>query len=98
MQQVTSLGIGRVVALRLAAAGAEVYGISKTAAHLDSLRAEANANGDGGSVKTFCQDVANWTELRALLESLPVMDGLVNNAGVAVLGPAVDVTEADIDT
>jgi NAD(P)-dependent dehydrogenase (short-subunit alcohol dehydrogenase family) len=75
----------------LASHGAEVYGISKTEAHLASLREECPG------VRTFCQDLADWNGLRAVLDSLPTMDGLVNNAAVNVLESVLDLSEESID-
>ena len=55
--------------------------------HLDSLVEERP------SIKAFVQDIAKWDETRALVESLPTMDGLVNNAGVCIMQSALEVTE-----
>ena len=85
-------GIGRCLAITLADLGAEVYGISRTQKHLDSLVAERP------SIKTFSQDITKWNETKALVESLPTMDGLVNNAGTNILEPALEVSEESFDS
>lgn len=84
-------GIGRCVAKSLHSFGAEVHGISRTQANLDSLAQECNG------IKTYCQDISQWTTLKILVESLPVMDGVVNNAAINILEPIVDVREESLD-
>ena len=42
-------------------------------------------------------DITNWSEFRGLLESLPTMDGLVNNAGTNVEQSVLDITEENYD-
>lgn len=84
-------GIGRCLAKTLAGLGAEVHGISLTAKNIESLRSECP------TVRTYCQDVADWPGLKALAESLPVMDGLVNNAATNILEPVLEVTEPHLD-
>ena len=68
-------GIGQAVALKLAALGAEVHGISKTQKHLDELKSHCQ------EIHTYCQDIQDWEATRQLVDSLPVMDGVVNSAG-----------------
>jgi len=68
-------GIGRGVAVRLWELGAEVYGLSKTQSKLDDLQKQCP------SIKTVCQDVADWEATRAAVEALPAMDGCVHSAG-----------------
>merc|ERR1712038_2188637 len=85
-------GIGRITALRLASLGAKVYGISRTAANSESLKKECP------SITTICQDIGNWEETRVKVETLPVMDGLVNNAGINTQQSFLDVTEDKLDS
>jgi len=84
-------GIGRCLAKALSEFGAEVHGMTKTATKLDSLRAECP------SVKTYCVDLTDFGKLRAVLEGLPVMDGVVNNAGVGMHAPFLEATEEQFD-
>ena len=84
-------GIGRITALRLASLGAKVYGVSRTAENLESLKKECP------SITTICQDIGNWEETRAKIETLPAMDGLVNNAGINTQQSFLDVTEDKLD-
>ena len=75
----------------MAKLGAEVYGISYTQASLDSLKEESP------TINVYRQDVADWDGLKKLAESLPVMDGLVNNAGIAILAPITAIEESNVD-
>ncbi len=80
-------GIGRDTVRRLVADGAEVVALSRAASDLDSLRAE-----------TGCATIAvDLAELEAAAEAvagaLP-LDGLVNNAGITILEPALDTSMA----
>jgi len=84
-------GIGRGLAIQLVELGAEVWGVSRTKANLDSLLEECPA------VKTVHQDLTDWEATKAALEPLPLMDGLVNNAGVAICTPFLEVKPEDFD-
>ena len=88
---VITIGIGRVTAVKLASLGAEVYGISRTADNLKSLKEECP------SIITICQDIGEWNETREAVETLPAMDGLVNNAGINTQQAFLDVTEDKLD-
>jgi NAD(P)-dependent dehydrogenase (short-subunit alcohol dehydrogenase family) len=76
-----SRGIGRATALRLAAAGWDVY------AGLRSAEGEAALTG-AGSITPVTLDVTNTDHLAALDSVLPArLDAVVNNAGIVVAGP-----------
>ena len=49
------------------------------------------------SVKTYCVDLTDFGELRAVMEGLPVMDGVVNNAGVGMHAPFLEATEEQVN-
>ena len=72
-----SRGIGRELTKALIKAGAVVYGLSRNKELLDSLRQEC-----GEAMRPVVVDLSDWDATRAAAEALPVMDGLVNNAGV----------------
>jgi NAD(P)-dependent dehydrogenase (short-subunit alcohol dehydrogenase family) len=76
-------GIGRVLALGLARAGAAVGLVARSA---DQLAETAGLIGSGGNVATAVADVTDEHQLRAafaeLRERLGPLDLLVNNAGV----------------
>ena len=42
-------------------------------------------------------DMANWANLREMVESLGPIDLLVNNAAVARVTPFIETTEDDLD-
>jgi NAD(P)-dependent dehydrogenase (short-subunit alcohol dehydrogenase family) len=83
-------GIGRDAARLLAARGARVVALSRTAADLDSLAQETGC-------QTVCVDLADPDAARAAaLVGLPC-DFLVNCAGINVLQKFVDVTVEAFD-
>lgn len=84
-------GIGRGVAQRLAAAGAEVI-----VQDVDGAGAEATAallRADGGRAQVAVCDVADEASLIAVVERVGACDILVNNAGV----PGFNAVLEDID-
>lgn len=82
-------GIGRACALRLAAGGAHVLAMARTAGDLDALVAEGN-----GKIEAMIGDVRDDATIAAIA-ALPRLDILVNNAGTNKLQP---VLEVDTDT
>ncbi len=80
-------GIGRAVATMLAARGADVVALGRTAADLDSLKAEIGCD-------TIVADLADTEQaVAAVCTALP-LDLLVNNAGISILEPALKTTSA----
>ena len=79
-------GLGKQIAISLVQSGAEVFALSISPDNLKALKEMYPA------VKTITQDLTNWTETKSVLENLPPLDGLVNNAGIipANLKLAVD--------
>jgi 3-oxoacyl-[acyl-carrier protein] reductase len=93
-------GIGRDIALRLAAEGADIfvhYANSKAGA--DQTVAEVEAM--GRKAVSFQADIAKRPEVVALFAKLDAafgqLDIVVNNSGVSTGGPLADVTDEDID-
>jgi NADP-dependent 3-hydroxy acid dehydrogenase YdfG len=84
-----SRGIGRAIALRFAREGWEVVAVARRQAELDALSAEI-ASG-GGRCRTIALDVADAKAVAAALAGIEV-DALVNNAGVGILKPFVELT------
>ena len=84
-------GIGRALAMRVAACGGHVIALSRTQAHLDTLQAEC------ASLEMVTCDLADWEATRAAVEALEPVHCLVNNAGVVVRKPFFEVTQSDID-
>jgi 3-hydroxy acid dehydrogenase/malonic semialdehyde reductase len=83
-----SRGIGRAIALRLAATHDLVL-VARNAGHLASVARDCDAS--GARVQTLAIDVRDGPATATALTGLPV-DVLVNNAGVAVMKPFLEMT------
>lgn len=83
-----SRGIGRAIALRLAPRWS-VIALARTAPELETLSAEIQRN--GGTCEPLVIDVSDGAAVRRALEGRDV-DVVVNNAGVGVLKPFVELT------
>ncbi|KAF1048470.1 MAG: NAD-dependent glycerol dehydrogenase [Herbaspirillum frisingense] len=79
-------GIGRACARLMAARGAEVIALSRTAADLESLREEI-----GGRSVTV--DLADPAAARRAMAQAGRADFLINSAGINVLESALDMSE-----
>lgn len=95
-----SRGIGRGIALHLAAAGAVVVATGRKQARLDALAAELDAL--GAQHQAVAVDVADREATFALVEQVVArfggVDGLVANAqSFRPVTPLEEVTEADMD-
>ncbi|XP_053424213.1 L-xylulose reductase isoform X2 [Nycticebus coucang] len=84
-------GIGRSTVQALHAAGARVVAVSRTQADLDSLVRECPG------IEPVCVDLGNWEATEQVLSSVGPVDLLVNNAGVALLQPFLEVTKEAFD-
>jgi NAD(P)-dependent dehydrogenase (short-subunit alcohol dehydrogenase family) len=88
-------GIGRAIAVRLAAEGAGVA--------ILELRAEAGADtlgeirAAGGTARVIAADVGSTESMRAAFAQLERLDVLVNNAGIAHIGNVVTTAPEDLD-
>jgi len=84
-----SSGIGAATALALAAEGASVALAARRADRIEALAGKIT--GDGGKALAIETDVTDESQARAFVEGakegLGGLDGLVNNAGVMLLGP-----------
>ena len=92
-------GIGRAIALKLAAAGAEVACLSRTAENSEKVASEVR---DGGrKAWAYAVDVADAKAVAAVGEKILAeagrVDVLVNNAGVTRDGLLMRMTEEDWD-
>ncbi|XP_055301271.1 L-xylulose reductase-like [Sitodiplosis mosellana] len=87
-------GIGRDLCERLDALGATVYAISRSVEPLAELKKSHPR------IITVPIDLSNWSTSRAeIVEHFKnvKIDGLVNNAGVAICKPLAEHTERDFD-
>lgn len=80
----TSRGIGRAIALRLAADGWDVLAGVRSEEDGEALRAAQGAD----RITPIVLDITDANHLRALSDTLPArLDAVVNNAGIVVAGP-----------
>ena len=84
-----SRGIGRAVCLRLARDGYDIVAVARNAAQLDALRAELKAS--NGACRCISLDLTDGASIATALAGLDV-HVLVNNAGIGVTKPFVDLT------
>lgn len=49
------------------------------------------------SIEVYAADLADWNQTEQVLNQIGDVDLLVNNAGLAILGPLTEVTEEDYD-
>ncbi|XP_071547374.1 L-xylulose reductase-like [Panulirus ornatus] len=84
-------GIGRAIAIKLVEMGAEVFALSKTAAHLESLKAECP------KVHITCVDLGDWTASREAVKKLTPIHLLVNNAACSALAPFLTASPESFD-
>ena len=93
-------GIGRAIALKFAAEGADVVCVSRTMENSEKVAGEIRAL--GGKAGAHAVDVADAAAVAAtaekILEEATRVDILVNNAGVTRDGLLMRMSEADWDT
>ncbi|BBY73813.1 diacetyl reductase [Mycolicibacterium parafortuitum] len=91
-------GIGRGIALRLARDGADVALVDIHQGGLDDVAAEIAEI--GSKATTFVADVSDRDQVFAAVEhaaaALGGFDIMVNNAGIALVGPISEVTPAEV--
>ena len=95
----SSQGIGRGIALRLAADGADIALVDIQAEKLAAVKSEVEAL--GVKATTFEADVSKRDQVYAAIDDaeqkLGGFDVMVNNAGIAQVKPLADVTPEDTD-
>lgn len=91
-----SSGLGRHFARLLARQGAEVVLAARRRDALEELA--AGIERDGGRARVVELDVTSGAAVEAAIAALPrPVDLLVNNAGIAMSGPAIDLSLAEWD-
>jgi NAD(P)-dependent dehydrogenase (short-subunit alcohol dehydrogenase family) len=88
-------GLGAEMAVALGEAGAEVLLMSRTLSDLEQVAVRIEAA--GGRAKTLVCDVTDGPQLRSRIGGIERLDVLVNNAGMNIPEPFVDVSEAHLD-
>jgi NAD(P)-dependent dehydrogenase (short-subunit alcohol dehydrogenase family) len=88
-------GIGRVCALALAQAGAEVWCAARTKEEIQSVAEEICAA--GGKARFVVCDVTSAHAIRNAIAGIRTLDILVNNAGSNIPEPFIEVSEAHLD-
>jgi 2-keto-3-deoxy-L-fuconate dehydrogenase len=91
-------GIGKAIAEKMSAQGAEVYLLDRDSTQGEALAATLSAAGHKAHYRDC--DVIDTAATAALLESIGAVKGidiLVNNAGVAHVGNLENTSEADLD-
>lgn len=71
--------------------GANVVAVSRSAGPLEALKKE------WPRVETIQLDISDWKQTKELLGKVGSLDGLVNNAGVAIIKSIEEFTEEDFD-
>jgi NAD(P)-dependent dehydrogenase (short-subunit alcohol dehydrogenase family) len=90
-------GVGRTVALALAAAGADIVACARTAPEIEALSTEVRSLGRRAeAIVTDVIDEASCEHLIATtVERLGGLDILVNNAGINIRKPALELSLAE---
>lgn len=91
-------GIGKAIAEKMSAQGAEVYLLDRDSTQGEALAATLSAAGHKAHYRDC--DVTDTAATAALLENIGAVNGidiLVNNAGVAHVGNLENTSEADLD-
>uniref|UniRef100_A0A6B2E9N4 Putative diacetyl reductase/l-xylulose reductase n=1 Tax=Phlebotomus kandelakii TaxID=1109342 RepID=A0A6B2E9N4_9DIPT len=84
-------GIGNELCRRLSAAGCHVIGVSRSVAPLQQLKH------DCPEIETISVDLSDWKSTRQSLDHIKKVDGVVNNAGIAIIKSFDEFTEEDFD-
>jgi 3-oxoacyl-[acyl-carrier protein] reductase len=92
-------GIGRSIALSLAAEGVEVVLTARTMTELEQVKREIESKGGRGEV--FAADLTSEVHIGSLFEEIRKrygrLDLLVNNAGIGVFAPVRSLAVTDFD-
>jgi L-xylulose reductase len=74
--------------------GANVIGVSRSAGPLNELKEELK----GKNFQALQLDLSDWKNTKETLSNLDVqLDGIVNNAGIAIIKPFEEMSEDEYD-
>lgn len=90
-----SSGIGKSVAIQVAAQGAQLTILARNSERLHATLTEFKDT--TVPHKAICCDLASRTDLDALVENLDPLDGVVLNAGAVKLAPVAFIKDDNID-
>jgi NAD(P)-dependent dehydrogenase (short-subunit alcohol dehydrogenase family) len=90
-----SRGLGAATAIALGQAGAKLVLLSRTEKELAQVAEQVSAVGE--VLKILVCDVTDSGKLNAAISSLDRLDVLVNNAGINIPEPFIDVSEEHLD-
>jgi NAD(P)-dependent dehydrogenase (short-subunit alcohol dehydrogenase family) len=94
-----SKGLGKAIALALAGAGADIALYARNRADLEAVKASVEAVGRRAEI--FCVDVLDKAQIdenvKATLEAFGHIDVLMNNAGVNVRKPVLELSAEEWD-
>jgi NAD(P)-dependent dehydrogenase (short-subunit alcohol dehydrogenase family) len=88
-------GIGRACALAMASAGATIWALARSSDQVEETCAAIRAAGGTGHALTG--DVTKAADLERVFADITRLDMLVNNAGMNIPEPLVEVSEAHLD-
>lgn len=88
-------GLGRSIALALADAGAELWLVARTGDEIEQVAAEIRSAGRRAHA-AVC-DVTDAAAVTRVVAAIPMLDILINNAGMNIPEPFVAVSEAHLD-
>ena len=92
-------GIGQAMAIALAEAGADIIGVSRSLP--DSSETEAAVRALGRDFRAYRADLGDAAQLKTFIHEVqaefPVIDILINNAGIIRRAPAAEHSDEDWD-
>ncbi|XP_058817948.1 L-xylulose reductase [Topomyia yanbarensis] len=84
-------GIGNELCKTLVKMGAQVVAVSRSPGPLEALKEECS------TIEIIQVDLSDWNATTAALKNIDRVDGLVNNAGIAIIKPYEELSEQDFD-